>query len=239
MQLPPALARILPGEPELTPPVLGLILANLATIALAILQGWDTTTILFIFWVQSLIIGFFTVIRLLSADTALLADELGKAEEWTGRGPVASRGRVWTYKILVAAFFLFHYSLFHLFYYLLFISDGVFGPVNPAGDAVWITCAIFLASHLVSLLWYRKGEKRGGQYMADAILLPYNRIVPMHLTMIIGGTIAGLFQFFGVVTELPVLVVFLLLKMYMDIRMHIVLHDRRAHPEGTACFVWF
>jgi len=104
MQLTPALARVLPGEIELTPPVIGLVLANFATIGLAILQNWDAATILFTFWVQSIIIGLFSAIKLLSADTALLAAELGKAEEWTGRGPVASTGRVWTYKILVAGF---------------------------------------------------------------------------------------------------------------------------------------
>jgi hypothetical protein len=61
----------------------------------------------------------------------------------------------------------------------------------------------------------------------------------MHLTMIIGGTLAGLLQLIGISTVLPVLVVFLLLKMYMDIRMHIVLHDREAYPESTAGFIWF
>jgi hypothetical protein len=239
MHLPPALARVIPGEIELTPPVIGLVLANLATIGLAILQNWDTATILFTFWMQSIIIGLFSAIKLLTADTALLAVELGKAEEWTGRGPVASTGRVWTYKILIAGFFLFHYGLFHLFYYFLFFSGGEFGPVeyfNSAGIAV---CGIFLASHLFSFLFYRSGEKRGGEYMAMAILLPYNRIVPMHLTMIIGGMIAGLLQLLGIVSELPVLVVFLLLKMYMDIRMHIVLHDREAHPDVSRGFVWF
>lgn len=239
MQLPPALARVLPGEIELTPPVTGLILANLATISLAILQNWDAATILFTFWVQSIIIGLFTVIKLLSADTALLAAELGKAEEWTGRGPVASRGRVWTYKILVAGFFTVHYSLFHLFYYLLFFSDPVFGPVEYFMGAGWIAAAIFLLCHLFSFLFYRQNEPRGGQYMATAILLPYNRIVPMHLTMILGGTIAGLLQLLGIVTDLPVLVVFLLLKTCMDVRMHIVLHDREAHPGAVAGFVWF
>lgn len=239
MQLPPALSRVLPGGITFTPPVIGLVAANLITIILAILQNWDAATILFTFWVQSIIIGLFSAVKLLMADTGLLAAELGKAEEWTGRGPIASRGRVWTYKILVAGFFLFHYGLFHLFYYFLFFYGGEFGPVEYFSGAGWITCALFFFCHLFSFLFYGKGEERGGEYMAMAILLPYNRIVPMHLTMIIGGMIAGFFQLIGVVTELPILVVFLLLKMYMDVRMHIVLHDREAHPDPSRGFVWF
>ena len=239
MQLPPSLSRVLPGEITFTPPVIGLIAANIITIFLAILQNWDAATILFTFWVQSIIIGLFSAAKLLMTDTALIAEELGKAEEWTGRGPVASTGRVWTHKILVAGFFLFHYGLFHLCYYVLFFYGGEFGPVEYFLGAGWITCAIFFLCHLFSFLFYRKGEKRGGEYMAMAILLPYNRIVPMHLTMIIGGMIASFFQLYGVVTELPILVVFLLLKTYMDVRMHIVLHDREAHPDPSRGFVWF
>jgi len=238
MQLPPAIARVLPGETELTPPVIGIIAANMVTIVLAVLQNWDAATILFTFWVQSLIIGLFSAIKLLSADTALLAVELGKAEEWTGRGPVASTGRVWMYKILVAGFFLFHYGLFHLFYYFLFFYGGEFGPVEYFNGAGLTTCGIFFFCHLFSFFFYQRGEPRGGDYMAMAILLPYNRIVPMHLTMIIGGMIAGSLQLLGIVSELPVLVVFQVLKTYMDVRMHIVLHEKEANPDATRGFVW-
>ncbi|NMB80157.1 MAG: hypothetical protein GYA23_13795 [Methanomicrobiales archaeon] len=239
MNLPPVFKRVLPTGSDLTPPVIGLIIANLVTIGLAILQNWDTATILFTFWLQSIIIGLFSAVKLLTADTALLAEELGKAEEWTGRGPVASRGRVWTYKILVAGFFLFHYGLFHLFYYFLFFYEGEFGPVEYMAGSGGIICGIFFLSHLFSFLFHNRTEKRGGDYMAMAILIPYNRIVPMHLTMIIGGMIAAFLQLIGIETVLPLLVVFLLLKMYMDVRMHIVLHNREAHPDVSAGFIWF
>jgi len=76
--------------------------------------------------------------------------------------------------------------------------------------------------------------------MADSILLPYNRIVPMHLTMFFGFAISSLFSALGFETLLPVLVVFLVLKTYMDIRMHTVLHERQQHPEKRdSLFVWF
>jgi hypothetical protein len=75
--------------------------------------------------------------------------------------------------------------------------------------------------------------------MADSILLPYNRIVPMHLTMFIGFGITSLFSALGSGTILPVLVIFIILKTYMDIRMHIILHERQEHPEKRdSLFVW-
>jgi len=42
------------------------------------MQNWDAATILFTFWVQSFFIGLFSAIKLIYADTALLAVELGK-----------------------------------------------------------------------------------------------------------------------------------------------------------------
>jgi len=118
MQIPPALSRVLPDEITFTPPVIGLIATNIITIILAVLQNWDAAIILFTFWMQSLITGLSSAAKLLSADTILLAAEPGIAEECPGGGPVASTGRVWTYKILVAGFFLFHDGLFHLKTYM-------------------------------------------------------------------------------------------------------------------------
>lgn len=239
MELPPPLARLLPGGFQFTPPVVSLIIANLATIGLAILENWDVLTVIFIFWAQSLIIGFFSVVSILLADTALLAVEMGKAEAEAGRGPVMGRGRVWIFKILVAAFFCVHYGLFHLFYFILYFGDGTFTLAKAMAPAILVPLVFFSFHHLFSLLWSWRATPRGGQFMADSILLPYNRIVPMHLTMFFGFAITSLLSAIGVETLLPVLVVFIVLKTYMDIRMHIVLHDRQEHPEKReSLFVW-
>jgi len=148
-------------------------------------------------------------------------------------------GRIWLFKIAVAGFFCVHYGLFHLFYFILFFWNDSFSPASATSTAVLTAPVFFFFNHLFSLIWSWRATPKGGRFMADSILLPYNRIVPMHLTMMIGFGIASLLSALGVDPLLPVLVVFIVLKTYMDIRMHIVLHERQEHPEKPqGLFVW-
>lgn len=65
MQLPTLISRVLPGDLIYSIPVISLIAANLITIILAVLGNWDLATVMFIYWAQSIIIGFFTVMNIL------------------------------------------------------------------------------------------------------------------------------------------------------------------------------
>lgn len=240
MELPPPPACFIPGTFQLTPPVVSLVFANLVTLLLAVTGNWDVLTVIFIFWAQSLIIGFFSAISLLFADTGLLAAEMGKAGAEAGGPPVMGRGRVWFFKAAVSGFFCVHYGIFHFFYFIAFFGDGSFSLATATDTAVLVPLAFFSFHHLFSLLWSWRATPKGGQFMADSILLPYNRIVPMHLTMFFGFALTSLLSALGVETLLPVLVVFIALKTYMDIRMHIVLHERQEHPgKRDSLFVWF
>lgn len=241
MQLQPALFRIVPEGFAFTPPVISLVFSNLLVITLAVFEGWDFTTVMFIYWVQSLIIGLFTMVRLLFADTALIAEELAAAQAQAQEGDVRDTGRlrIWGMKIGVSVFFVVHYGLFNLFYFVLFIGSESFGTLDTVQPAIWAPIVIFFLNHLFSMLYYWKGEKKGGQFIANSILLPYIRIIPMYLTLMIGGFITGLFQLAGFTTLLPMLVVFLALKAYMDIRMHIVMHGMEARGESLMRFFDF
>ncbi len=113
MQLPAPVTRVLPGDLVHDFPLASLVLANLVTIALAILGNWDAATVMFIYWAQSIVIGIFTVVSLLEADTALLARELQKPiDERGGTGRITTRF-AWCYQCLLAGFFTLHYGLFH------------------------------------------------------------------------------------------------------------------------------
>lgn len=63
-----------------------LILSNLLVISLALIQNWDISTLLWVYWIQSIIIGFFQFFRILSLKT------------------------------FTAFFFVFHYGFFHFIY---------------------------------------------------------------------------------------------------------------------------
>jgi hypothetical protein len=231
MQFPDIVRRILPGEVIHDFPVMSLIFANVVTIMLAILGNWDLTTVLFIYWSQSVIIGIFTVVSLMSADTAALAEDLEKpVQALGGQGTVNTR-HIWYYKCFIAGFFALHYGLFHWGYFTFIVESGMFGPVNFSDPGIWLSCGFFFANHLYSHIRYRHEGPRGTGFIGEEFFGPYRRIFPMHTTIIIGSVVVSALQVFGIQSTLPVLVLFLLLKTRSDISAHRIKHAQKEHPE--------
>ena len=140
MPFPAPFSRVLPGDLVHNTPVISLIFANLVTIVLAILGNWDLATVMFIYWAQSVTIGFFTVVSLLTADTATLAVEMEKPIRERGGTETVTPRFVRYYECLLAGFFALHYGLFHWGYYSFIVESGLFGTVNfsdpPSGSPV-------------------------------------------------------------------------------------------------------
>ena len=239
MDLPAPLSRILPGTPDLTPPLIGLIAANGATILFAVIGNWDLATVLFSYWVQSIIIGIFAAISILACDTrTLLADMNRSAEEGGNRLAYTPRS-VAAYKGFMAGFFCLHYGLFHWGYYSFIVDSGIFGPVNMGDTGLLASSVLFLASHGYSWYWHRRGERQGAQFVTEEFFRPYNRIIPMHLIIIFGSIIVLVLEFIGITTVLPVLVLFLFMKTWMDIRMHLRKHYEEEHPDEPVQLIGF
>ena len=239
MNLPTAFSRIVPGDFAANPPILALLVANLITIVLAILENWDLATVLFIYWAQSIIIGIFTVITLLSADTGALAADMGKSLAKHGGNPEVREEYIWLYKGVLAGFFTLHYGLFHWAYFTFIVLSGLFGPVDFAGTGIWVACGLFFFNHLYSYSYHRSSEKQGAKFVSEEFFRPYNRIIPMHLTIIFGSMVVLAFQFLGIKSVIPVLVLFLALKTWMDIRMHLRKHYEQAHPNEPVQLIGF
>ena len=239
MHLPPSLSRILPGDFATNPPVMGLLAANIVTIVLAILGNWDLASILFIYWVQSIIIGIFAVVRLLSADTAALAADIGTSQAEHGGSRSVSEGYVRFYKVALAGFFALHYGLFHWGYFSFIVESGLFGPVNFADRGIWAASGLFFFNRFYSFFYHRRNERRGGTFVTQEFIQPYNRIIPMHMTIIFGSIVMIVFEALGILTLLPVLVLFLALKTWMDIRMHLQKHYAQTHPDEPVQYIGF
>jgi hypothetical protein len=239
MNLPPAFTRIVPGDFALTPPIAALLTANIITIVLAIVEGWDLADVLFIYWAQSIIIGVFTVVSILSADTAAFTADMGKSQAEDGRSPEVSRRYIWFYKIFISGFFTIHYGLFHWGYYTFIVESGIFGPVNFANTGIWVSCGLFFANHLYSFFYFRAGERQGAEFITEQFFRPYNRIIPMHLTIIFGSMIVLFLQFLGITTVMPVLVLFLLLKTRSDITTHLMKHREQTNPDQPVELIGF
>jgi hypothetical protein len=232
MQFPAPFSRVLPGDLIHDFPVMSLIIANIVTIVLAILGNWDPATVMFIYWAQSIIIGFFTVVSLLTADTAILGADLQKPIDERG-GPEKITPRfVWFYKCMIAGFFSLHYGLFHWGYFYFIVDSELFGTINFADPGIWLSCGLFFANHLYSYITYRHQGPQGGNYISELFFTPYRRIFPMHLTIIFGSIVMLVLQLAGIMSTLPVLVLFLLLKTYTDIIAHVDKHYREENPDA-------
>jgi hypothetical protein len=239
MQLPLPFTRIIPGDFALTFPIAALLAANLVTIVLAIVENWDPATIIFIYWAQSVIIGIFGVITLLSADTAALAADMGRSQVEGGGSPVVGERYVRFYKVSLAGFFALHYGLFHWGYYEFIVEDSIFGPVDFSNTGIWVSCGLFFLNHLYSYLYFRSSERQGAEFVTGQFIRPYNRIIPMHMTIIFGSIIVVILEILGFTTVMPVLVIFLILKTRADIMTHLMKHRETTHPDEPARIGFF
>ncbi|MBU0672534.1 MAG: hypothetical protein KJ732_05860 [Candidatus Margulisbacteria bacterium] len=173
---------------------LALLLTNLMVIALALHERWDPLEAMWVYWCQSVIIGFFNVLRIL-----LLKEE--------GLQPGA--------KVVAAWFFCLHYGGFHAGYLVFLLSDTPSAVISV--PAIALSALIFLANHCYSFYHYRR-QTEPKHDLARLLFFPYARILPMHLTIIFGGF------FVGLTAVSATLILFMLLKTAADLAMHVVEH---------------
>jgi hypothetical protein len=185
-----------------------LLLSNLVTVFFAIKEHWNLLILMWIYWFQSITIGFFNFIRILQLKEFPSKDFIinDKAVQLT-------KG----IKIFFAFFFLVHYGLFH-FGYMTFFLQGILPEKygNPTNFAdliyVFLTALFFFINHLFSYVYNRPKDTK--KQNIDALMFyPYARIIPMHLTIIFGSYLADALPFF------------LVLKTFVDCIMHIIEHN--------------
>ncbi|BAO43139.1 DUF6498-containing protein [Thiolapillus brandeum] len=187
----------------------GLLLANLVTIVLAVLQGWDLLLVMWVYWCQSVIIGIFNFWRMLT-----LKKFTTKGLKMNG-SPVAATDST---RRQVSFFFLFHYGFFHLVY-LIFLLAGSTEGERPDffSPGPLLMVLLFFINHAWSFFSNRKREAEAVPNIGTLMFLPYARIIPMHLTLVLGGVlISGRFW----------LVLFLALKTGADLIAHVAEHAR-------------
>lgn len=150
-------------------------------------------TVVWIYWFQSIIIGLFNFLDLLSV----------KAYDGVGftlnNEPVTKKNQGCT-----AWFFLFHYGFFHIGYafFLLFIQ----GILSVHKMILLVGIAAFLLESILNFKRQKEMERTVAVNIGSMFFLPYLRIIPMHLMILLPA-------FLGFRPSL----VFLLLKMGADI----------------------
>lgn len=185
-----------------------LIAANLVPLAGAIFLDWSVFLIIFLFWIENLVIGIFNVIKISLAQ---------------GKDSTTSA------KLFAVPFFLIHYGGFCAGHGIFVIA--VFGKWANADltdfhnfihdifieeKAIYAVGALLL-SHGLSLIYnyILKGERQ--QATVNKLMMsPYSRIIILHLTIIFGA-------FLIIVLRVPEagLVLLVLLKIGVDLSAHL------------------
>ncbi|MBU1149017.1 hypothetical protein KKI23_02905 [Patescibacteria group bacterium] len=182
-----------------------LVLANLVTIILAVVQGWDFTIVVWVYWAQSVIIGWFNFVRILKLENFSTKDFK------INNQPVKAVGLV---KNFAGFFFLVHYGIFHLTYFIFLL---VRTPLSSV--VIWpilISIAAFFFNHLFSFQHNLQQDLAKRPNIGKVMFFPYARIIPMHLIIIFGAFLGG-----GQLT----LIIFLILKTVADVVMHQIEHS--------------
>lgn len=181
-----------------------LILSNILTIFIAIIQNGEIPKIMFLYWAQSVIIGFFTFFKIislreLSTKNFKLNDRNVKPTNFT--------------KYYAAFFFLIHYGGFHTGYLLILMLEF---QVKLNSLYLLIPAGIFLVNHLFSFIYNYKADSKKVRNIGSIMFFPYARIIPMHLTIIFGSLL---------IKDTFTLIFFLGLKTIADVIMHLIEHS--------------
>lgn len=160
--------------------LLGLVASNALAVALALWQGWSFGFLLWPFWIQSVVIGWYNVRRMLALQRfAVDGFQInGRPAQET---PQTRRS--------TAGFFVLHFGTFH-FVYLLFLLT-LFLPQE--GEWPWIALATagFVLHHRFAFVRFRAADRTGRPNIGSMMFLPYVRVFPMHLAIIGGAAFLG------------------------------------------------
>lgn len=232
-----------------------LVLANLVPLAGVLIWQWSVSSVVILYWFENVVIGLVNVLRMAlaspaSLDLVALARERAGNDEAKLAAIEQAFGRMSLSKIqhglklFIIPFFIVHYFGFcaghGVFVFSMFgDTDGYFGDspgMNPFG-AISRAIAIFSTplavaagalalSHAFSFV---QNYLIGGEYqrmnVRRLMVMPYGRIIALHLTIIFGG-IATM----ALGEPLWIVVILVTVKIAVDLKMHLVEHHRAAQP---------
>jgi hypothetical protein len=165
-------------------------------------------TLLLIYWLQSVMIGFFTFLQLLTTPAEQRTDEM--TEENSGKKLSAGCG---------ALFFAVHYGTFHLVYLVFLVVKG---GRQIDFQLLKISFFIILVAELMEFIRKRRAIMANKLNIGFTFFLPYLRIIPMHI-MIVGASFLNLSD----------VTIFLVLKTIADVGMYLLTNRLYFQPSQS------
>ena len=212
--VPPPAEAAAPPEPKIDPPVaaaprrlplasaLALLAANLVPLAGVLLWGWKLHEVIVLFWAESAVIGFYTLLK------------MAVVGKWLA--------------IFAGVFFAGHFGGFmaiHFFFiYEMFVRPLDVSVKDPAAyealarlfTPLWPALLALFLSHGFSfaLNFIARGEYRGAT-ISGLMAAPYRRVTLMQVTLIFGGWLVMALD-----NPLPALALLIVLKVATDLHAH-------------------
>jgi len=187
-----------------------LIISNAIVIFFAIVDNLSAVEVLWIYWIQSVIIGLFNFIRIITL------------KEFTTTGFRRSGNELPptnAAKISTAIFFLIHYGFFHFVYAIILGGfSGITGSntSNSQSNYLLITSFIFFISYLIEYIQSTRTQPEIIANLGVLMFAPYFRIIPMHFTIIFGGFVSVLGSLISMKLDLFIIVLFVGIKTFIE-----------------------
>ena len=245
--------RLFPGKKDLQealqrPSSWVLIAVNLGLVIGVIAWDWQVFDIVFLYWVENLVIGAINVLKMIAAspgddslaslvdgvNTDSNSEQIRRLRAGIAKSGIGNFGNV--FKLFLIPFFIIHYGIFcfgHGSFIFSMFSDGSMNN-GTRGSAVamelltggmMLAIGLLASSHLFSFFRnFLGGDEYKRTHAAALMMRPYGRIVALHITIIFG---AFLTMAFG--SPLGLLVILIVLKTLVDLAMH---QSERAKFKG-------
>jgi hypothetical protein len=211
-----------------------LVLMNLIPLVGVVFFGWSAFNIVFLYWSENVIIGFFNVLKMLTAGA--IGDPRARPRGPLAPGHLQARFLALAAAIFYSVFFTFHYGLFTYAHGIFVVTlcktlpgqlagqratGGLFdlwtNVKEALGPGLWVAFVALFLSHGFSFAMnflYRREYLRVSA--SDLFVAPYGRVVILHLTIIFGAFVGLLV---GFPTGLVALLV--LIKIGVDLALHL------------------
>jgi len=180
-------------------PLIAILASNLLPIFGIIFMHWSLPSVLALYWVENVMVGFFTILKMIFADAQA--------------GP-------WMARLAMILFFCVHFGGF-CYVHAMFIVGFLFGMSRAASQwnwwvllaGLWLPILGMFISYSISFYHHYLGD---GIYqrvtLANLMAEPYPRIIPLHFALIMGG-----FLFLALGSPIGIILILVALKTGVEV----------------------
>ncbi len=190
-----------------------LILTNFITISFAYANHWAFSTIIWVYWCQTLIIGVFAFLRVL------------RLTDVSHHGVERIQPRMYTrLKLRNSLLFVAHFTVVQGC--LTLILGAFLGPVTNQNGAILLSSSLlFFCNHLFSYYYNRKKDSAVRKNIGIMVVRPYLRLLPLFVSFLfIGMFVAAFFLVNDQQLAPAAYVVLFVLKTGADVIAHTLEH---------------